>query len=141
MIQKRLPCQNVLGKIKRETIPLQSIIIEEPFAQWGLDVIVPINPKYSKGDSYIITTTDYFTKWQEVVSLRNIDSKQLILFLKDISLSRFGVLEKFITYNGSILIGYKFINFCGEYGIIMGQSSNCYPQRNSLDESKNKTLI
>jgi hypothetical protein len=78
MIQKCLSCQKNSGKMKRETMPLQSISVEEPFAQWGLDVIGPINPKYSKGNSYILTATDYFTKWQEVVALRNVDSKQLI---------------------------------------------------------------
>jgi hypothetical protein len=48
-------------------------MVEKPFSQWGLDVIGPINPKSRKGHAYIITTTDYFTKWQEVVALRNAD--------------------------------------------------------------------
>jgi transposase InsO family protein len=65
----------------------------------------------------------------------------LIKFLKDNILSRFGVPDKFITDNGSIFIGSKFTEFCGEYGIIMGQSSNYYPQGNGLAESTNKTLV
>jgi hypothetical protein len=93
--------------MKRDAMPLQSIIVEQPFAQWALYVIGLINPKLSKGYGYIINVTDYFTKWREVVSLRNADSKQLILFLKENILSRFGVLEKSITYNGSIFIGSK----------------------------------
>jgi hypothetical protein len=52
-----------------------------------------INPKSSKGNSYILTTTDYFTKWPEVVALKTVDSEQLIQFLKDNILSRFGVPE------------------------------------------------
>jgi hypothetical protein len=40
--------------------------------------------------------------------LKKVDSEQLIIFLKDNILSRFGVLEKFITDNGSIFIGSKF---------------------------------
>jgi hypothetical protein len=75
------------------------------------------------------------------VTLRNIDSKQVIQFLKENILSRFGVPEKFITDNGSILIGTKFTKNCGEYEIIMGHSSNCYPHGNGLVESTNKTLI
>jgi hypothetical protein len=39
-------------------------------------------------------------------------------------MSRFGVIEKFIIDNGSIFVGLIFTNACGEYGIIMGQSSN-----------------
>jgi len=93
---------------------------------------VPLNPRSSKGHSYIFIPTDYFTKWQETISLRKNDSKQLIIFLNENILSRFNVLEKFITINDSFFIGYKFTIFCGEYGIIMGQSSNYYPQGNSL---------
>jgi hypothetical protein len=99
-----------------ETMPLQSITIEEPFLQWGLDVIGPINPKSNKVNAYIITATDYFTKLQEVVSLMNFDLEQSILFLKENILSRFGVPEKFITNNGSIFIRSKFTNFCGQHG-------------------------
>jgi hypothetical protein len=118
-------------------------------------VIGPINPKTSKGHVYIITAIDYFNKWQEVV-LKNIDSEQfnhfpkrksnkgisytnlvwlgrdlknrllLLLSCPDL-VSRFGVLEKFITKNGSIFIGSNFTNLCGEYGIIIRQSSNYYP--------------
>jgi transposase InsO family protein len=75
------------------------------------------------------------------VTLRNVDSEQLIHFLKENIPSRFGVPEKFITDNGSIFIGSKFTIFCGEYGIIMGKSSNYYPQGNGLAESTNKKLI
>jgi len=77
----------------------------------------------------------------EVVVLKKVDVEELIKFLKDNILSRFGVPNKFITNNGSIVIGSKFIEFCGQYGIIMGQYSNYYPQGNGLVESTNKTLV
>jgi len=101
---------------------LQAIIVEQPFFQWGLDVVGPINPKSSKGHMYIFIATYYFMKWPKAVALKRVDSQELIKFLKDNILSRFGVPEKFMTDNGSIFIGSNFIEFCGEYGIIMGQS-------------------
>jgi hypothetical protein len=66
-IQKCIPCQNFSGKMKRVVIPLQTSMVEQPFIQWGLDVIGLINPKYRKVHSYIVTTIDYFTKWQEAM--------------------------------------------------------------------------
>jgi transposase InsO family protein len=51
------------------------------------------------------------------------------------------VSKKFITDNGSIFISSKFTSFCGKFGIVMGQSSNYYPQGNGLVESTNKTLV
>jgi hypothetical protein len=92
------------GKMKKGVMPLQPIVVEQPFSQWGLDVIGTINLKSSKGHMYIITTTDYFKKWPELVALKKIDTRDLIGFLKDNILSRFGVLDKFIIDNGSIFI-------------------------------------
>jgi hypothetical protein len=103
--------------MKEVAIPLQPISAEEPFTQWGLGVIGPIISKSSKGHSYILIATYYFTKWKEAITLKKEDSEELIKFLKDNILSRFGVPEKLITNNGS-----KFTKFCGEFCIIMGQS-------------------
>jgi hypothetical protein len=141
MVRRCIPCQQFSGKMKRSAMPLQPISVEQPFTQWGLDFIGPINPKSSKGHTYILTATDYFMKWKEATTLKKVDSDELVKFLKDNILSRFGVPEKLITDNGSIFIGSKFTKFCEEYGIVMGQSSNYYPQGNGLSESTNKTLI
>jgi hypothetical protein len=90
---------------------LHSIVVEKAFSQWGLDVVGPINPKYRKGHIYILTTTDYFTKWSEPMALKKVDDEELIKFLKDNILSRFGVPDKFITDNGLIFIESKFMEF------------------------------
>jgi hypothetical protein len=55
------------------------------------------NPRSSKYYSHIFTTNDYFTKWQEVVALKRVISEQLITFLKDNFLSRFGVHDFFFN--------------------------------------------
>jgi transposase InsO family protein len=122
-------------------MPLQPIIVEQLFSQWGLDVVKPINPRSRRGNIYILTATDYFTKCLEEMALKKDDVEELTKFLKDNIVSIFGVPDKFITDNGSIFIGSKFAEFCREYGIIMGQSSNYYPQGNSLIESTNKTRV
>jgi hypothetical protein len=140
-VRKCIPCHTFSRKMKRVAMPLHTTMVDKPFSPWGLYVIGLINPKSSKGHSYIITPIDYFTKWQEVLALRNVDSKQLIHFFKENILSRFGVPKKIITNTSSIFIGSKFTKFRGEYVIIMRQSSNYYSQGNRLVESTNKTLI
>ena len=121
-IRKCVSCKQILGKMKRSAMSLHPITVEQPFSQWRLDVVGPINPRSSKGHMYILIATDYFTKWPEAVALKRVDSEELLKFLKDNILSRFSVPDKFITDNGSIFIGSKFTDFCAEYGIIMGQS-------------------
>ena len=101
--------------MKKVAMPMQSIVVEQPFSEWGLDVVGLINLKSRKGYMYILTATDYFTKWLEVVALKKVDAEELIGFLKDNILSRFGVPDKFITDNSSIFIGSKFTEFCGQY--------------------------
>jgi hypothetical protein len=127
--------------MNKVVMPLQAIVAEQPFYQWGFDVVGPINPKYIKRHMYILIATDYFTKWPEAVALKKADAEELIRFLKENIFSRFGVPNKFIIENGSIFIGSKFTEFYGKYRIIMGQSSNYYPQGNGLAESTNKTLV
>jgi len=36
-------CQMVVGRVKKLDFPLQHVTIDQPFQQWGLDVIGPIN--------------------------------------------------------------------------------------------------
>jgi hypothetical protein len=140
-IRRCFSCQQFSGKMKKVVMHLHLIVVEQPFSQWGLDVIGPMNPKSRKGRMYILTTIDYFTKWPEAVALNKVDAEELIGFLKDNILSRFGVPDKFITDNGLIFIGSKFMDFFIQYGIIMGQYLNYSPQGNGLAESTNKTLV
>jgi hypothetical protein len=44
--------------------------------------IGPINPSYFVGHIFILTTTGYFTKWIEEVSLKHAQDEQIISFLE-----------------------------------------------------------
>jgi hypothetical protein len=62
-------CQKYIGREHKVVIPLQHVAIEEPFEQWGLDIIGEINPHSSKKHKYIMDSSDYFTHWIEVIPL------------------------------------------------------------------------
>jgi hypothetical protein len=100
-----MSCEQFSGKMKRSAMPLQPIIVEQLFSQCGHDVVGPINLKYIKCHMYILTATYYFTKWVEVAALKKVDYEELIKFLKNNIMSRFGVLDEFITDNGFISSG------------------------------------
>ena len=76
---------------KRAAFPLQSVTIENPFEQWGLDVVSEINPNSSKLHKYILTTTDYFTKGIESIPLKTVNENEVIYFLQRNIITRFGV--------------------------------------------------
>ena len=75
-------CQLSVRKKKRATIPLQPVIVSRPFEQWGLDIIEEITPSSSKLHKYILTATDYFTRWVEVIPLTHVNKKVVIQFIE-----------------------------------------------------------
>ncbi|XP_059076512.1 uncharacterized protein LOC131875838 [Cryptomeria japonica] len=70
-VRKCIHCQQFVGKPKLAALPLKPVIVEEPFRQWGIDFIGVINPSSSAGHSYVLTATDYFTKWVEAIPAKN----------------------------------------------------------------------
>jgi hypothetical protein len=70
-------------------LPLVPVKTEAPFQQWGLDVIGEINPHSSAQHKWILTTTDYFTKWVEAIPTKRAIDSLVIDFLEENILSRF----------------------------------------------------
>ena len=58
-------CQHMNRKITTGTPQLHPIPVKSPWYQIGIDFIGPISPMADDGSSYILTITDYFTKWVE----------------------------------------------------------------------------
>lgn len=92
-------CQIFEGKQKLQPLPLKPIEVSAPFQQWGLDFISKIHPASSAQNRWILTTTDYFTKWIEAIYTRQATDAVIISFLENNILSRFGCLNKLITNN------------------------------------------
>jgi len=129
------------GKRKLLPLPLKPISTERPFQQWGLDFIGEIHPPSSGQHRWILTATDYFTKWIEAIPCRQSNDSVIIGFLETNILSRFGCPEKIITDNAVAFKSKKMISFCSKYHITLGHSTAYYPQGNGLAESSNKSLI
>lgn len=134
-------CQIFEGKRKLLPLPLKPISTEKPFQQWGLDFVGEIHPSSSGQHKWILTATDYFTKWIEVVPCRQANDSTIIQLLENNILSRFGCPEKIITDNTATFKSNKIINFFHKYHITLGHSTTYYPQGNGLAESSNKSLI
>jgi len=134
-------CQIFEGKRKLLPLPLSPISIERPFQQWALDFIGEIHPPSSRQHKWILTTTNYFTKWIEVIPCRQANDTMIIQFLETNILSRFGYPEKIITDNAIAFKSKRMISFCNKYYITLGHSTAYDPQGNGLAESSNKSLI
>lgn len=54
-------------KITTGTPHLHPIPVKSPWYQVGIDFVGPISPTADDGSVYILTITDYFTKWVEAI--------------------------------------------------------------------------
>ena len=128
-------------KQKLTTLPLILVSMEEPFRQWGLYFIGEIYLPSSGQHKWILTSTDYFTKWVEAIPTKNATNIVVIKFMEENILARFGCPRKIIIDNAQVFKSSKFIIFCQNYNIILGHSNTYYPQGNGLEELSNKTLV
>ena len=136
-----LECQKFSRKEKLHSLPLKPISIEAPFQQWGLDFIGEIHPPSIGQHKWILTTTDYFTQWIEVVPMRNATDTIIIKFLTENILSRFGCPRKLVTHNAQSFKSEKLVSFYQNHSIALSHSTLYYPQGNGLAGSSNKSLV
>ena len=131
---------NFLWKRNLFPLPLNPIYIEAT-SQWrGLYFIGEINPTSSRHHRWILTTTNYFTKWIEVVKTRKISYVVILKFLEEKILYRCCFPRIIITDNAKDFKSKKMISFFHDYHINLIHSTMYYPQGNGLVESSNKSL-
>jgi hypothetical protein len=134
-------CQFFTGKQCLHALPLKPIIVEATFQEWGLDFIGEFKDNYSDIYRWILTTSDYLTRWVEDVPTKKSMEEVVMKFLEENIITIFGVLAK-ITIDNSIAFSTIALNeFCFKYGIVLSHSSNYYPQGNGLAESSNKNIM
>ena len=70
---------------------MHSIIKPWSFRGWGLDFVGQINPPSSKGHRFVLVATDYFTKWTEAVPFKNMTHIEVIGFITEHIIHKFGI--------------------------------------------------
>jgi hypothetical protein len=112
-----------------------------PFRGWGMDMIGKINPPSSKGHQFILAITDYFTKWVDAIPMKSVASRDVIQFVKEHVVHRFGIPQTITTDGGSVFISEEFKKFAADMGIKLIRSSPYYAQANGQAEASNQSLI
>ncbi|KAM2001003.1 hypothetical protein ACFX16_008250 [Malus domestica] len=92
------------------SVPLNSVVKPWPFRGWAMDFIGQIYPASSKGHTFIIVATDYFTKWVEASVVKTITSAAVKKFIETKILHSFGVPETIVTDRGHLLVQKKLKN-------------------------------
>ncbi|KAI4311483.1 hypothetical protein MLD38_036375 [Melastoma candidum] len=105
-----------------------------------MDVIGPINPKASNGHRFILVAIDYFTKWIEAQSFKEVTANNIIRFTRANIIARYGVPELLVTDNGTNFNGKQMNSLCTEFRIKHLNSSPYRPQMNGAVEAANKNM-
>ncbi|XP_070671491.1 uncharacterized protein [Malus domestica] len=96
--QRHEPLQHV------PSVPLNPVVKPWPFRGWAMDFIGQIYPASSKGHTFIIVATDYFTKWVEASAVKSITSAAVKNFIETKILHRYGVPETIAEASNKILV-------------------------------------
>ncbi|XP_073024199.1 uncharacterized protein [Primulina eburnea] len=113
----RQSCQKH-GNIQRiPTDELHNVVKPWPFKGWAMDLIGKIYPVLSKGHSFILVATYFLTKWVEAVPLKKAEQGDVINFVKDNIIHRFGIPESLTMDQGTMFTGSDMRDFTEDCGI------------------------
>jgi hypothetical protein len=80
-------------------------------------------PPSSKGHKFVLLATDYFTEWVEAIPLKKVTSENMVEFVKEHIIYRFGMPQTITTDQGAQFVSLEFREFAGSMGIKLFNSS------------------
>jgi transposase InsO family protein len=89
----------------------------------------------------MLIATDYFTKWTQVVALKNMTHREVIRFITEHVIHRFDIPQTLTTDQGDSFMSKEVREFAELYRIKLFNSSPYYAQANGQTKSSNRTLI
>ncbi|MCO5593358.1 hypothetical protein L7F22_047370 [Adiantum nelumboides] len=131
-------CQQA-GDRKLSYGPRLPIFAYGPFEKWRIDAIGPL-PRTSTDKQYILTATDYMTRWAEAASVARITAADVSKFVLDYICSRFGTPLEIISDRGPGFRANLLDALLENLSIKHVHSTPYYPQCNGLVEKTNGVL-
>ncbi|KAI5316920.1 hypothetical protein L3X38_036627 [Prunus dulcis] len=123
------------------SVPMNPVVKPWPFRGWAMDLIGKIYPASSQQHCFIIVATDYFTKWVEAKPIKTTTSQEIITFIEEQIIQRFGIPESITTDRGSSFISRDMLDMAETFKFKLLQSTPYYAQANGQAESSNKVII
>ena len=105
-----------------------------------MDLIGKVRLTSKKKNCFVIVATDYFTKWVEAKAYKDVTEYDVIKFIKETIVHRFGLPQSITIDNGMAFNGSRVLAFAQEYGVKILNSTLCYAQANGQAESTNKII-
>jgi len=132
-------CTAKKGPADRSHAQLQQFPAGCPMERVGIDVLGPF-PHSERGNRYILTAMDYFTKWPEAYCMPNQEAETIVDALVGGMFSRFGAPEVIHTDQGRNFESRVFAAMCDKLGSHKTRTTPLHPQSDGLVERFNRTL-
>ncbi|XP_010230311.1 uncharacterized protein LOC104582449 [Brachypodium distachyon] len=117
IVSKCEACQMFATKPHAPASELKTIPLTWPFAQWGLDMVGPLQKSSPSGHTSLLVAIDKFSKWIEAMPIR--------------------VPHSINTDNGSNFLAQEFKDFCEQMGIHINYAAVAHLQTNGQVEKAN----
>jgi hypothetical protein len=105
---------------------LSSIIKPWPFRGWAMDLIRKVRPTLKKKNCFVIVAIDYFRKWVEAKAYKDVTEYDVIRFIKETIVHRFGLPQSITVDNGMTFNRSRVLAFAQEYDIKILNSKPYY---------------
>jgi IS30 family transposase len=89
----------------------------------------------------VLLATDYFTKWVEAIPLKKVTSQNMVEFVKEHIIYRFGTPQTITIDQGTQFTFSESRDFAESMGIKLLNSSPYYTQANGQAEASNNIMI
>jgi transposase InsO family protein len=113
----------------------------QAFEKWAIDFMGPINPPGKcTGERYIITMTEYLTRWAKARAVKDCSATTATCFIFDNIITKFGCPKTLMSDQGTHFINKTVEAMTEEFAVHHQKSTPYHPQENGTVEAFNKIL-